>query len=403
MAEKSAQANSEDINISNGDVINGYEVLEKIDEGNFGQVFKVKLGKKRYAMKVEPNPSDESQPALQFEMEIVLDLQRNGVNYSPKFVSGGKEPKFYMLVMELLGENLKKLRQKSSTSSPSTWGRVGIQCLYVIKEMHDIGYVHRDLKPGNFALGPVDNGLNSRVLFVLDFGISQKFIRKRNGEVEFKSTNKTSKSLKGTPIYASLNAHARAELGRCDDLSSLLYMMAEFVKPLPWETIEDLEDISKSKASQKLKDLFKNDAFDAVETMIKNCTAFSFPDYELVYTAFRGVFEKSGGQWIDPYDWESAQNPVYKRWRELAEKQKFAWESHDDMLNFLRKDPFDSLKNRDRTMTTTMKDDTRKKKAKKSKSKKKSDTAGEPMPSSDDLQVVRKFSKIMKSKTKVTK
>uniref|UniRef100_A0A8R1HWR6 Protein kinase domain-containing protein n=2 Tax=Caenorhabditis japonica TaxID=281687 RepID=A0A8R1HWR6_CAEJA len=346
-------------------------------------------------------------------MNILIELQQNGAKYSPKFISGGKEPKFFILVMELLGENLKKLHQRCSTTTPSTWSRVGIQCLYVVKEMHDFGYVHLDLKPGNFAMGPVDSGVNSRVLFVLDFGISQKFTKKRNGELEFKTTQKTA-ALKGTPIYASLNAHAHLELGRCDDISSLLYMMAEFVKPLPWDSIDDLDEISKLKSSQKLKDLFKNDAFDAVETMIKNCSTFSFPDYELVYTTFRGVFEKSGGQWIDPYDWESPQMPSYKRWRELAEKQKFPWENHEEMLIFLRKDPFDALLKKYKekealTTTITQAKDTvptptqskeekgKKKPVKKKSKKKKSEMTIETMVTCEEqmtpLHVVRKMSR----------
>ena len=37
--------------------------------------------------------------------------------------------------------------------SLSTSLRVGMQCLEAIEDLHNIGYLHRDLKPGNYAIG----------------------------------------------------------------------------------------------------------------------------------------------------------------------------------------------------------------------------------------------------------
>lgn len=46
--------------------------------------------------------------------------------------------------------------------------------------------------------------------------------------------------------YASINAHKNREMGRHDDLWSLLYILVEFVNGnLPWRRIKDKEQVGK--------------------------------------------------------------------------------------------------------------------------------------------------------------
>ncbi len=53
------------------------------------------------------------------------------------------------MVMELLGENLSELRRKQSDGkfSVGTTVRLGQQMLRAIEAIHDLGYLHRDIKP----------------------------------------------------------------------------------------------------------------------------------------------------------------------------------------------------------------------------------------------------------------
>lgn len=57
--------------------------------------------------------------------------------------------------------------------STSTALRLGVQMLHAIRSVHDAGYLHRDVKPSNFALGIGDR--NKR-LFIYDFGLARKFV-----------------------------------------------------------------------------------------------------------------------------------------------------------------------------------------------------------------------------------
>ncbi|CAB3398660.1 unnamed protein product [Caenorhabditis bovis] len=421
-----------------GDTVSGYKIVEKIDEGGFGQVFKVSKNDKIYAMKIESN-MQEGGSAIKLEIDVLMDLKAKKVPHFPMVYQAGKRPKYHFLVMELLGENLKSLRFKSSNPdclSPSTWTRIGIQCLYVVKLLHDSGFVHRDIKPSNFAMGlSVDDALKGRMVFLFDFGLARRFVLKQSAsarqhnvyrssneqhsdEREVKArpreslrekrshldkinrrlTNKMSATAKitqsmrkkqepslpsaieaskcdiecaeakksmmveansgpvyrfrvarphtdfrGTQQYASPNAHNQIELGRADDVWSLMYMMAEMTNPLPW-TLPENEDtpIEDIKNRTTIQALFKNDVFAKIDDNLKSCNYYMSPDYELIYQTLRGILEKCGASWTDPYDWETDRLTTYVKWKDEKAKQRivYRWEESTD---FFRTDPWENL------------------------------------------------------------
>lgn len=52
-----------------------------------------------------------------------------------------KRKRFNYMIVTLLGENLKNLKLlcPEEKMPASTWARIGIQCLYCIKLVHDVG------------------------------------------------------------------------------------------------------------------------------------------------------------------------------------------------------------------------------------------------------------------------
>uniref|UniRef100_A0A1I7TH05 Protein kinase domain-containing protein n=1 Tax=Caenorhabditis tropicalis TaxID=1561998 RepID=A0A1I7TH05_9PELO len=122
---------AEEIVFNIGDVINGYKIVKKIDEGGFGQVFKVTKDEKTfYAMKLELN-SQEGGSAIKLEIHVLSQLPKNSV--FPGMICGGRKTKFSYLVLELLGDSLKTLKTRCPNPeclSDGTWSRIGIQCLF---------------------------------------------------------------------------------------------------------------------------------------------------------------------------------------------------------------------------------------------------------------------------------
>jgi serine/threonine protein kinase len=72
-----------------------------------------------------------------------------GKDHVCRFIGCGRNERFNYVVMQLQGRNLAELRraQPRGAFSLSTSLRLGLQILKAIESIHDVGFLHRDIKP----------------------------------------------------------------------------------------------------------------------------------------------------------------------------------------------------------------------------------------------------------------
>lgn len=162
-----------------------------------------------------------------------------------RYLGSGSTRGMNFLVMQKLGPNLTELRRKTplGTFSAFTTLKAGISCLKAIQGVHALGLVHRDIKPSNVVIG-VGGDSDPRVCYLIDFGLARRY-RRLNGELRPPRENA---GFRGTSRYASLASHRQQELGRVDDIWSLLFMLIEFATgTLPWRKYKEKEEIGRCK------------------------------------------------------------------------------------------------------------------------------------------------------------
>lgn len=166
-----------------GYVIEGrYELLAFIGEGGFARVWRARdrqLGRE-VAVKLLNlgamalgNASSVNTVLQRFEREARLAASIHHPNvvqiHDIGHLKGIKERPF--IVMELLtGDDLKARIDQQGPCDPTTFIPQFINCLDGLARAHEVGIVHKDLKPSNLFLS--DPGRRTETLKLVDFGIA---------------------------------------------------------------------------------------------------------------------------------------------------------------------------------------------------------------------------------------
>lgn len=111
-------------------------------------------------------------PVLKLDVFILTQLG-NGVGF-PRLLAAVREDHYKYVVMQLVGPDLGKLRRAMPQQkfTLATALRVCRQTLDRIKTLHEFGWLSRDIKAPNFAIGLASN---SDVVYMLDFGLARRY------------------------------------------------------------------------------------------------------------------------------------------------------------------------------------------------------------------------------------
>ncbi|KAK0411826.1 hypothetical protein QR680_005863 [Steinernema hermaphroditum] len=281
-----------------------WKIIQKLGQGGCGAVFMVEdvRTQSKAALKAESN-FVAGGSVLKLEAQVLQRMK--GKKFVAQLLHAGRKERYCYMVMTLLGLSVEKLFHRCHKEfTVSTQVRIGIHVLFGIKQLHEVGYVHRDVKPANLALGL--KGRETKIVHMLDFGLAREYITRTNGRVEMRREREKT-LFRGTTRYCSLNTHARNEQGRPDDLWSLLYVLAEMRGRLPWSHLREKKDIGKSKAATSDIRLLAKCPVQMLDLPkhLRQLGYYTRPDYLLIYRCLSGILTTYGFKFMDPYDWET--------------------------------------------------------------------------------------------------
>jgi serine/threonine protein kinase len=254
-----------------GDVVGGDTIKKLIGQGGFGDIYCV--------LNLETNKPG----ALKVEMlgagnqgilkEITMRSQLQGSPVFPRMETTGENDRCRFLVMELLGPSLATILRNRGNKYPLVLAlRSGVEMLKCIEQLHRRGYIHRDVKPGNFLIRPDP----MYPICLIDFGLAASYVDCESGA---HLDPQLDRGFVGTTGYASENALRGHSLSRRDDLISWFHSLVEMVRgKMPWPDQADRETVIKMrKRKQFLAGLPKQ--VKHIHEMITRMDFEETPDY----------------------------------------------------------------------------------------------------------------------------
>ena len=270
--------------------------MKKLGQGDFGKVYVGRdlISKKNVAIKLENN----NKQTLFFESKIYITL--NHIKRIPKLHWVGTQGRYNILVIDLLGDTIKKLMNfcGGKLSLASTL-KISTQILSILEQIHSSSIILRYITPRNMAIGLGDN---SDYIYLFDFGLCKKY-RNMENHIPYREN----KDVEGNRKFISIRVHNGIEVSRRDDIESLGYNIIYFMKgELPWSHIKNSNQILLKKTETSLDELCQG-LPEEFKLFIKYSRELEFterPDYSYLNNLLLKAAEKNN---IDlqkvKYDW----------------------------------------------------------------------------------------------------
>ncbi|XP_056166929.1 casein kinase 1-like protein HD16 [Syzygium oleosum] len=255
------------------------------------------------AVKFQREDPSGRKAGILHEWKVYDDLGENHGIPLPRVHYRGQQDDYNILVMDLLGPSLEvRLVDNRPSYVPSmplgVVACVAVEAISILEKLHSRGYIHGDVKPSNFLLGPPGTP-DERKLFLIDLGLAVRWRCHSTGlHVRY---HQSPNHFRGTPQFASVHAHLGRTSSRRDDLESLAYMLAFLIRGhLPWHRFQ-AEDmlLCKKKMATPLEALCLScpPPFLQFAKFAVNLKFDEDPNYARYISLFHGII----GQ--NPYIW----------------------------------------------------------------------------------------------------
>ena len=155
-----------------------YQVDREIGRGGDSRTFLAIDGEgQKVALKILHPEVLESVAADRFLREIKLASQLNHPHIARLLDSGERDWLVYLVTAFIDGPSLREVLGRNRQLSVADTLRIGCELLDALDHAHQLGIVHRDVKPENVLISP------SRGAILLDFGIARAIMTSATDEI----------------------------------------------------------------------------------------------------------------------------------------------------------------------------------------------------------------------------
>lgn len=257
-----------------------------VGNGTFGTVFQASdvskeanascKPKNNYVVKVDKRKIRNS---LDKEFEIYNILNAKTRKFFPRMHFFGYHRSQKVLVLDRFGPSLERIRkERGKPFSLKTTLMTGIRMVECLRNLHDVGVVHRDLNLGNWLIGGLQR--RSKDLVLIDFGHAKRFRDERSGKhISFVRRE----FFPSSTLFGPIRCRRRIQLSRRDDLESVAYILVYMLTgALPWSVLVERDDDNSRDLASYLKEVVGLDGFKnaplSFTTFFKKVRSVAFSD-----------------------------------------------------------------------------------------------------------------------------
>lgn len=275
-----------------------YKLSRRIGKGSYGEVWEGydTLNKIIVAIKIEDTTKNPKDLQLRYEYNVysLIGLSKG----FPKTFGYTALGNYNYMIMEPVGHSLEQLYTICSKRfTLQTVLHIADQLIERLQQLHSRYYIHRDIKPDNFAIGIGKE--NRNILYIIDFGLAQRYVDRNNRILPMRDKCQPT----GNARYASLNNHLGCEQSRRDDLEGVAYMLIYFLTgKLPWvnacshskDPIQRMKIIGQIKLMTSISTICQ-DTPPEFETFLRSVRQLRYeeePKYDEYRKLFRDLFRR---------------------------------------------------------------------------------------------------------------
>lgn len=220
--------------LNEGQEIDHYKIVNCIGKGGMGEVYLAQDNNlnRRVALKLLPRYFAEDKERMsRFQRESKFFSALNHPNIVTLFEVGNFEGSLFIVTEFIQGVTLREFVKREKLSLLSAL-KISIQIVSAMESAHDLGIVHRDMKPDNIMIR------TDGIVKVLDFGVA-KLIEKREGLSDINldvSLATNPGTVIGTTNYMSPEQTKGKEVDARSDIFSFGVVLYEMIAgQLPFE------------------------------------------------------------------------------------------------------------------------------------------------------------------------